>query len=163
MSTPVKDCPKPEYPIRERAYTPEQQARRTREDRGLPHHPDGTGWAACPACDGMGETYRENVNPQMQDAIECRECNGTGCIPDGISDPLLDMREPRPWASCLDSCRLRYTRARRRAMQPCAGISRLSMVETALQTFTPATARTSPSAVRTPAPAVAGTYSGERA
>lgn len=27
MSTPVKDCPQTDYPIRERAYTPEQIAR----------------------------------------------------------------------------------------------------------------------------------------
>lgn len=26
MSEPIKDCPQPETPIRERAYTPEQEA-----------------------------------------------------------------------------------------------------------------------------------------
>lgn len=54
-------------------------ARLTRAERGLPHHPDGSGLAPCPRCGSDG----------------CSLCDGTTFVTDGHRDPLLRLRYVR--------------------------------------------------------------------
>lgn len=63
-----------------------------REDRGLPHHPDGSGLAPCAYCNGQGIVERHHWNPQLDKSWPCPECGGMGDIPDGWRDPLLRLR-----------------------------------------------------------------------
>lgn len=75
-----------------------RQNRATRADQGLPHHPDGTGWAQCPACEGAGEftaNASSNGDPQCEYPVPCDRCCGEGEIADGHEDPLLAMRRHR--------------------------------------------------------------------
>lgn len=160
MNAQVKDCPQPEYPIRERAYTPEQQAavgalveysirKRTmtrpqwvaltrgerdaygmRESHRLPHHPDGTGYADCPDCDGLG-LYCPASDPSGESDVPCATCRGDGRIPDGWRDPLVVMRATRKWRDMPASGR-DYTRARSKALRPSIGMAALRMVESAI-------------------------------
>lgn len=72
--------------------------RPTREERGLPRHPDGTGRADCPECEGAGEhtvNLSPDRDPQCEEEITCSGCAGLGWVPDGPRDPILDLRELR--------------------------------------------------------------------
>ncbi len=71
----------------------------SRADRGLPHHPDGSGLATCPRCGGCGAIDRDHWQPELCTSATCSLCDGYGYIADGYRDPLL---------------RLRYARQRRR-------------------------------------------------
>ncbi len=76
--------------------------RPTREERGFPHHPDGTGRADCPECEGSGEVivnltdpHGYGPDPQCDEPITCARCAGNGWVPDGHRDPILDLRQAR--------------------------------------------------------------------
>ena len=71
----------------------------SREDRGLPKHPDGSGLATCPRCSASGVIDRDHWQPELCTSTTCSLCDGSGYIADGYRDPLL---------------RLRYARQRRR-------------------------------------------------
>lgn len=71
----------------------------SRADRGLPHHPDGSGLATCPRCSGTGVIDRDHWQPELCTSSTCSLCCGEGTTADGYRDPLL---------------RLRYARSRRR-------------------------------------------------
>lgn len=65
-----------------------------REDEGLPHHPDGSGWGVCPVCEGTGK-YFDPFDDSGQSDDYCSNCNGDGVLPDGFRDPLVRMHEAR--------------------------------------------------------------------
>lgn len=65
-----------------------------REDRGLPHHPDGSGLADCPNCKGSGLVDVPHWHPDEREAW-CDDCTGSGIIADGYRDPLLRLRHYR--------------------------------------------------------------------
>jgi hypothetical protein len=85
------------YEYQERRLAARMSLRRT--DRGLPHHPDGSGLATCPRCAGAGVTDHDHWQPELCTSSTCSLCDGSGYIADGYRDPLL---------------RLRYARQRRR-------------------------------------------------
>jgi hypothetical protein len=68
-----------------------------REERGLRHHPDGSGLAQCPECDGAGCHDTWGNDPQASRSMECSKCSGTGWVADGWRDPLLRLRTERQW------------------------------------------------------------------
>ena len=129
MTAPVKDCPQPDYPIRVRAYTPEQIA--TRESQGLPHHPSGTGWATCSVCDGHGDVCMDGDRTGER-ALPCTACSGHGFVPDGEPDPLIEMHDARLWRDMPWSGR-QYAVHRCIAMRPSIGLLQLAMVERAIR------------------------------
>ena len=74
----------------------------SREERGLSHHPDGTGTHVCPDCEGAGELVVNDTNPhgygpdpQCDDFVDCDRCLGKGEIEDGVREPLVAMRAAR--------------------------------------------------------------------
>ena len=67
----------------------------SRAERGLPHHPDGSGLALCPRCNGNGEQDNGHWHPEMASADICTLCDGSGYITDGYRDPLLRLRYAR--------------------------------------------------------------------
>lgn len=81
----------------DRAWT--RRNRATREDQGLPHHPDGTGWATCPDCggDGIAETVNDSAigDPAFERDVGCERCYREGMVPDGHEDPFWAMRRNR--------------------------------------------------------------------
>lgn len=86
----------------ETARMVERAGRETREERGLPHHPDGTGYATCPDCQGAGEHIVNDTDPhgygpdpQRDEEVECPRCRGEGEIEDGHADPILLLRRYR--------------------------------------------------------------------
>lgn len=97
-----------------------------REYRGLPAHPDGSGWATCPDCDGIGAHTHNDTNPygygpdpQCDYDVDCDRCSGTGQLCDGRGpDPLIELRNARSYRRLLDSDRFAYTAARLRSMSP---------------------------------------------
>lgn len=66
-----------------------------RTDRGLPHHPDGSGFAVCPRCFGTGVIDHGHWHPELWTSSICTLCDGSGFIDDGYRDPLLRLREAR--------------------------------------------------------------------
>lgn len=101
-----------------------------RTDRGLPHHPDGTGFADCPDCKGTG-LYCPPSDPSGESDVPCATCHGDGRIPDGWRDPLMVMRVTRRWRDMPASGR-DYTLARGKALRPSVGIAQLHMIESAI-------------------------------
>lgn len=82
--------------LADRAWT--RQHRADRGAQGLPHHPDGSGWATCPECKGAGEQMLNASSiddPQCQYPVPCFYCWGEGSVADGHEDPLLAMRRHR--------------------------------------------------------------------
>lgn len=118
----------------------ERDRREARTERGLPHHPDGSGWATCQKCDGAGDhefNLSPNNDPQWDDFETCVDCGGTGYVPDGRGpDPLLLMRArriPRRWSGLNDFA---YQSARRRAMCPVSGLAQADMLALATRCVT---------------------------
>ena len=71
----------------------EQAGKRT--DRGLPHHPDGSGFASCPRCECTGVIDHGHWHPEMWTSSTCSLCCGSGFLDDGYRDPLLRLRDAR--------------------------------------------------------------------
>lgn len=72
--------------------------RPTRAERGLPAHPDGSGWVVCPDCDGAGEHVRNDSHvrdPQCEYEVTCSTCGGDGELTDSVRDPILQLRRAR--------------------------------------------------------------------
>ena len=67
----------------------------SREDRGLPRHPNGSGLAACPRCTGNGVIDSYHYAPDLCTFATCSCCAGSGYVDDGYRDPLLDLRYAR--------------------------------------------------------------------
>lgn len=67
-----------------------------RTDRGLPHHPDGSGFAACAVCEGAGELMVTCNDPQDDYPEPCTNsaCDD-GYVADGHVDPLIVLRGMR--------------------------------------------------------------------
>ncbi len=94
----------------------------TRVERGLPHHPDGSGFAPCPDCEGGGEVVAHDAHghgPECEYPVTCGRCVGAGEVRDGHVDPILLMRQARQ-----DRCKwgaagaMHYGRALVRAYSP---------------------------------------------
>jgi len=68
----------------------------SRDDRGLHHHPDGSGLAICPRCNGNGCIDIDHWQPELVDSVLCGRCDGSGFIDDGYRDPLLRLLYARP-------------------------------------------------------------------
>lgn len=66
-----------------------------RTDRGLPHHPDGSGLAPCPRCAGTGVIDCGHWQPELCTSATCSLCAGSGYVTDGYRDPLLRLRNAR--------------------------------------------------------------------
>lgn len=66
-----------------------------RVERGLPHHPDGSGLASCPHCSGNGVIDIAHWQPELCTSTACSLCDGSGLIADGYRDPLLRLRYAR--------------------------------------------------------------------
>lgn len=123
----------------------ERDARETREARGLPHHPDGTGWATCIACQGSGShefNLSPDNDPQCDDFETCATCDGTGYVPDGRGPDLLMQLQARRlsyrWSFLTDFA---YRSARRRAMCPVSGLALADMRALATRCVTEVVAR----------------------
>ena len=114
----------------------ERDTRVCREERGLPHHPDGSGWAMCPACQGAGEHVHNDSHcndPQDEYPVECDTCLGEGIVDDGGRDALIVMRAERHqhrWWGREPIRAIAYASARKRAMRPVLG--QLRMIEAAV-------------------------------
>lgn len=84
----------------------------SRADRGLPHHPDGSGLATCPRCYGSGVLDRDHWHPELCTSPTCSLCAGSGTIADGYRDPLLRLhyarqrrrRDPQAYAHLRQVC-----------------------------------------------------------
>jgi hypothetical protein len=88
-----------------------------RVERGLPQHPDGSGFAPCPRCGADGIIESEGwVHPDLIKSRTCTACFGSGLIEDGYRDPLLRLRDYRRHR---ESHALRYAWTRRLVMTPC--------------------------------------------
>lgn len=72
-----------------------ERASDPRKGRGLPHHPDGSGLAQCPRCNGNGVIDRAHHQPELCTSATCSLCDGSGYIADGYRDPLLRLRYAR--------------------------------------------------------------------
>ena len=101
--------------------------RPTREERGFPHHPDGTGRADCPDCEGAGEhtvnlsedRYGRGPDPQCEESLTCVRCAGLGWVSDGHRDPIRDLREARTKSlSRRPGAAYVYGRIRQRVVSP---------------------------------------------
>lgn len=82
--------------LADRAWTRRNRPERTAQ--GLPHHPDGSGWADCLHCEGAGEFIHNDSHlrdPQCDYPVPCDRCWGEGFVADGHEDPLLAMRRLR--------------------------------------------------------------------
>lgn len=101
-----------------------------REDHGLPHHPDGSGWAPCIECKGTG-TWFHPRGPSGEFDEPCDACGGNGVIPDGHRDALLIMHDTRKWRFLSSSGPL-YSAAHTVAVRPALGMAQLRMVEAAI-------------------------------
>lgn len=98
-----------------------------RTDRGLPHHPDGSGLADCPNCSGSGLVYVPHWHPDEREA-RCPDCTGSGLITDGHRDPLLRLRYARQgWQRLRDPGA--YAHIRKLAMLP---VWQLRLLESAV-------------------------------
>lgn len=110
-----------------------------REERNLPHHPDGSGSATCPVCQGAGEIEFNNTNPHGYgpdpQCDDCAPCPNPDCldgyVKDGEADPILSLRSlrresiaRRPFAHA------RYSEARARTYRP--ALCQLRMIEAAI-------------------------------
>ena len=88
------------------AWNAQRQAHRSaspRALRGLPHHPNGTGYADCAECNGTGAIDVPHWNPECETSYTCSACAGRGTIADGHRDPLLRLRHARqPWVRRKD-------------------------------------------------------------
>lgn len=67
----------------------------SRADRGLPAHPDGSGFCVCRECNGTGSIDVAHNNPECEASYTCSACGGDGSIVDGHRDPLLRLRYAR--------------------------------------------------------------------
>jgi len=109
--------------LADRAWT--RQHRADRGAQGLPHHPDGSGWATCPECGGDGSFVRNDSaigDPQQEYDVHCHLCAGEGEIPDGHEDLLHAMRRHRmqmrqSWRRTPGFSAMVYRRTRERAMK----------------------------------------------
>lgn len=109
--------------LADRAWT--RQHRADRVAQGLPHHPDGTGWATCPECKGECEFIRNDSpdgDPQCEYPVPCHLCGGDGEVADGHEDPLLTMRRHRrqmrtAWRASPGFASVMYRLDRERAMR----------------------------------------------
>jgi hypothetical protein len=61
----------------------------------LPKHPDGSGLAKCPRCNGCGVIDSDHWQPELATSATCSLCTGEGYIADGYRDPLLRLRYAR--------------------------------------------------------------------
>lgn len=118
----------PEYQTRLRA---DREAAGKREDRGLPHHPDGTGFADCPDCHGTGTWFHPRGSSGEFDE-PCTKCGGSGVILDGHRDPLTIMHATRKWRF-MPMCGPDYSFARTRSARHPLGMVQLRMHEAAIR------------------------------
>lgn len=119
----------------------ERDARDMRTERGLPHHPDASGWAVCPACEGDGSHDRNDSplnDPQCGYTVRCGTCYGDGYVRDGRApDLLLALRDARA-AALRGREAFVYESLRRRAMCPVSGLAQADMLAMATRCVTAA-------------------------
>lgn len=116
----------------------------TREERGLSHHPDGSGTHVCPDCEGAGETIHNDTNPhgfgsdpQCDEPVRCSTCMGSGEIADGVREVLGELRAARYRMRLrLKGARFFYVSARRRAFMPVSGLAMADMLAKATRCVT---------------------------
>lgn len=122
------------------AYRHALRAEETRAERGLPRHPDGSGWAMCPDCEGAGEITINETNPhghgpdpQCDESVDCLRCIG-GEIADGHADPIASLAGLRRRYAFFrafpsrENYKIAYERARRIAFVRCSGIVQADML-----------------------------------
>lgn len=101
-----------------------------REEHGLPHHPDGSGFADCPECHGTGMWFHPR-GPSGEFDEPCNKCGGSGVILDGHRDPLTIMHATRKWRF-MPMCGPDYSFARTHSARHPLGMVQLRMVEAAI-------------------------------
>ena len=116
----------------------------SREERGLSHHPDGSGTHVCPDCEGAGETIHNDTNPhgfgsdpQCDEPVRCNTCMGSGEIADGVREVLSELHAARYRLRLrLKGARFSYESARRRAFMPVSGLAMAEMLAKATRCAT---------------------------
>jgi hypothetical protein len=113
------------------AYTHAWRDSNRRTERGLPAHPDPSGFVDCLVCKGTGIHF--GFCPSGEDDEPCDACHGEGIVRDGDRDPLIELHEARSGRD-LESGHYaaRYRAWRKYAMRPSLGLSQLHMVEAAI-------------------------------